>query len=724
MGIRVGIDLGTTFSAVARINQATGKPEIIKNIYGNPTTPSVLCFQPDGDILHGDDAKNMQGMGDTNTASFFKRSMGKLAVSFDILGKSYSPTDLSAILLKKLVQEAEAQSGESVDAAVITVPAYFTHIERAATKAAGAAAGIDVIAIINEPSAAAFAYGLNEKEGEQTVMIYDLGGGTFDVTIAQINKNNIQVLGCDGNHELGGKDWDDCIARYLAAQLYEEHGIEITDLAMVNTLLVAAEAAKKQLTARDRVTVPIHFKDIKTSVEISNEIFEEISHFLLGTTKDVTENLLASLGIGWHDLDGVILVGGSTRMRMIHKYVESMSGKPPLKGVNVDEAVALGAAIRANITSQGESIPSEQIGGFAVNQITIQGARAIIDATAHSLGLIAISEDGSCYTNSKIILRNSSIPAKATKPYGIRMKDKDTALEVYVLQGEHDRPLDNTIVHKYVVTGMKGPKHSEVVIEVTYGYTEDGIIEVSAMQQGTSKALDVDVQPIPDDMAWTDQPPSAGAKAGDISDLKIAVTSKSYDDIGAILRSMKLPYSNFRSIGYECDVLFINCGTSDRIDIKKLHDFVQNGGCVYISDFAADHLIGAFPGSMTYTKNGKSGRYKGTVMDPDLQSIVGKDINIYYDTIWVLVKKHKGDCMVVGKGGQYGGVPMMFSFQYGEGSVFFTSFHNHVQASEKEQMVLQAILLKQLGSFYDVGIHQIGKILGIDVDRIQNTLKS
>ena len=226
MSIRVGIDLGTTFSAVAKINEHSGKPEIIKNSFGSTITPSVLCFEENGRVLFGEDAKGMQGMGNTNAIAFFKRNMGNENFCVEFFGKTYDATELSAIFLKNLIKEAELTCGEKIEAAVITVPAYFTHKERQATIQAGEKAGIDVLAIINEPTAAAFAYGLNEKSNEQTVVIYDLGGGTFDVTIAKIDKNKIEILGSDGNHELGGKDWDDCIARYLAQQFYEEHGID------------------------------------------------------------------------------------------------------------------------------------------------------------------------------------------------------------------------------------------------------------------------------------------------------------------------------------------------------------------------------------------------------------------------------------------------------------------------------------------------------------------
>jgi len=526
MGIRVGIDLGTTFSAVARIDSETGKPVIIKNGYGGSVTPSVLCFNPDGTILYGEEAKNMQGMGDTNTASFFKRSMGKGDVSINMNGKTYTPTDLSAVLLKKLKEEAEAQTGETIDAAVITVPAYFSNLERAATMEAGKKAGLDVIAVINEPTAAAFAYGLNEKDAEQTILIYDLGGGTFDVTVAHVDKNKIQVLGSDGDPELGGKDWDDCIIRYLAQEFDKQYGEDIAgDLSMVNTLLVAAETAKKQLTARDKVKVPISYKHINGSIEITNEIFEDISDYRMTTTKDLTENLLKDLGLSWPQIDGVILVGGSTRMRMIHKYVQEMSGKPPLRGVNVDEAVALGAAIRANITLDGATLPPSKEN--VPNQsdqpvVTIQGAKKVVDTTAHSLGMISISKDGERFINDRIIKKHTTIPASDSQEYKYKTRSKDNELEIYVLQGEDDRPLDNTIVHKYVISKIEKTSPEESIIKVTYHYTSDNLIEVEAIQKETGKKLPVDIDTIPDDMSWTDgHPRDKPGQEGSFPDVEI-----------------------------------------------------------------------------------------------------------------------------------------------------------------------------------------------------------
>lgn len=509
MGIRVGIDLGTTFSSVARINADTGKPEIIKNSFGSPITPSVLCFEPDGNVLFGEDAKSMQGMGNTNAIAYFKRNMGNDAFCVEFFDKTYSTTDLSAILLRNLVREAEQTCGEKIDSAVITVPAYFTHKERQATIDAGRKAGIDVIAIINEPTAAAFAYGLNEKSKEQTVLIYDLGGGTFDVTIARINQNEINIIGSDGNHELGGKDWDDCIARYLVQRFQEEYGVDLSeDDEMVAALLVTAEKVKKQLTSRDEVKVPINYKDIRGNILITEQLFEEISDFLIGATKDLTDCLLASVGLTWSDITGTILVGGSTRMRMIHNYVKHMSGKEPLSGVNVDEAVALGAAIRANIDEEGNSVSSGILGSIGPGKSTaVIGAKTVSDVTAHALGMLAVSEDSERYVNSIIIPKNTTIPAERKRSYKFRTRAKDNELEVYVLQGAYERPLDNTFIDKYTITEIDKVEENPSVIEVSYRYTANGVVEVSAVQTETGKELPIRIEKIPSDMRWTDGSP-------------------------------------------------------------------------------------------------------------------------------------------------------------------------------------------------------------------------
>lgn len=509
MGISVGIDLGTTFSAVAKINETTGKPEIIKNSFGKNITPSVLCFEEDGNVLFGEDAKSMQASGDINTIAFFKRNMGNEVFNVEFFGKVYSATDLSAILLEKLVKEAEANVGEKIESAVITVPAYFTHKERQATIDAGKKAGLNVLAIINEPTAAALAYGLKDKNSEQTILIYDLGGGTFDVTIARITNDKIDILGSDGNHELGGKDWDDCIARYLADKFYEEYNIDLSEEEeMINSLLVIAENVKKQLTSKEEVNVPIIYKNIHTNIKITEKLFEEISSFLLNSTKDLTNNLISSIGLRWNDITGVILVGGSTRMRMVHNFVREMSGKEPLFGVNVDEAVALGAAIKANIAENENRINSSILGKVdARRNFKISGAKKVSDVTAHALGMIAISTDGERYINSIIIPKNTSIPAENTKSYKFKTHSNNNELEIYVLQGDYERPLDNIVINKYIITEIERTSQNPSVIDVTYKYNSNGVVDVIAFQKEINKQLPIRIENIEDDMSWTDFSP-------------------------------------------------------------------------------------------------------------------------------------------------------------------------------------------------------------------------
>ncbi len=509
MSIRVGIDLGTTFSVVAKIDEETGNPVVIKNSFGSSITPSVLSFESNGNILFGEEAKSMQSAGDKNTVAFFKRNIGHDMFSLDILGRTYNATDLSSIFLKKLIEEAEEQTGERIESAVITVPAYFTHKEREATIKAGEMAGIKVTSIINEPTSAAFAYGLNKHDKEQTVLIYDLGGGTFDVSIAKINDEKIEIIGSDGEHELGGKDWDDCIARYIAGEFQELYGIDLSDdEKMVQALIVKAEKVKKELTSKNAVVVPINYKGVKGKVTITEETFEEISQFLLETTQEITNRLLTSIEMNWSKIDGIILVGGSTRMRFIRSYVEKMSGKEPLYGVNVDEAVALGAAIRANITQDGQiiaALPNKKNSNY--HDLRLQGAKSVTDVTAHSLGMISVNADGSKYINSIIIRKNKKIPASNTKSFKFKPRHKDNELEVYVLQGEFKTVLDNTIINKYVIHGVEKIEADETVIDVTYKYTSNGVIKVSAMQKENNKKLPIRIEEVPEDMSWADRSP-------------------------------------------------------------------------------------------------------------------------------------------------------------------------------------------------------------------------
>ena len=532
MGIRVGIDLGTTFSAVARIDPKTGSPVIIRNGYDEATTPSVLSFEHDGRILYGQEAKERQEDGYVNVAAFFKRNMGLSAFFQNQFGKQYSATDYSGILLRFLKEEAEAQCGEHIDGAVITVPAYFTHRERTATMEAGKQAGLNVLAIINEPTAAAFAYGLNARQGKQTVLVYDLGGGTFDVTIAHIDKDRIDILGSDGDHALGGKDWDDCIAQYLLEEFEDRTGVDISDNPeAINAILVKAENTKKKLTSKKSVMVPMHYGGMRDSIEVTQDIFEGLSKKYMGITEMVTERLMSAINVTWKKLDGVILVGGSTRMKMVRDYVKRMSGREPMMGVNPDEAVALGAAIYANMLEEEIdqpkpllSLPSAKKSAEDTSApfLTIRGAKTIRDVTSHALGTIAISTDGNSYINNVIIKKNTPIPANETSGE-MELRGQDE-MEVYVLQGDSQRPLDNEILHKYVIHGIKRVAKGWPIIRVTYRYDSNGVVQVSAMQKGGAKELPIRIEPVPSDMSWTDESPKMHVASEGTADLAVLLT--------------------------------------------------------------------------------------------------------------------------------------------------------------------------------------------------------
>ncbi len=346
MSAVVGIDLGTTNSVVAYRN-AYGRPEVIPGRDGSNVTPSVIYFGVIPPVV-GQEAKEYARLGNDEIASFFKPHMGNPLFRLHFHGRDYDATDLSALVLKRLKEDAETKLGAAVDRAVITVPAYFADPQRLATIEAGRRAGLEVLRIINEPTAAALAYGLQKTDADETVLIYDLGGGTFDVTVARITPRDITVLATAGDHDLGGKNWDDRIATFLAEQFAAATGIDpLDDPLMLNEVLTVSERAKWTLSERASARITLQLGTQRKSFELSRAEFEAMTFPLMDRTRRLTEEALAEAGLTWEGLTGALLVGGSTRMPMVRQYVTGMSGKPPRGGVNVDEVVALGAAIQA-----------------------------------------------------------------------------------------------------------------------------------------------------------------------------------------------------------------------------------------------------------------------------------------------------------------------------------------------------------------------------------------
>ncbi len=500
MALSIGIDLGTTFSAAA-IVEHNGRPVVVKNSDGNPITPSVIAFNGSSPLV-GDEAKEMQALGEANIASFFKRSMGDRGFILEFNGQKYTPTQLSAIVLKKIKADSEKELGGTVTQAVITVPAYFNNFQRKATIEAGEMAGLEVLRIINEPTAAALAYGLDRLDKSQTLLVYDLGGGTFDVTIVKLSDKTIKVIATGGDHELGGKDWDDRIATFLGGQFQQEFGKDpLDDEESFQDLLTRTENAKKQLSKRDSVNVSIVHDGEKGSYTLTRERFEEMTADLMERTRQLCEQVLQDCGLGWRDIEGVLLVGGSTRMPMVHEFVTSMCGKKPLSRVNVDEAVALGAAIQAHMDSNGNN------GGKS--RFSLAGkSKETQDVMSHSMGMVAENQDRSRYVNSIIIAKNKPIPYSETRPYQLRTsRGKANNVEVYMLQGEHQDPLKCNILGKYVFSDISHTASRHAVLDIQYQYDRNGVVSVAAVQRETGQPLPLTVEPLPDDMSWLALPP-------------------------------------------------------------------------------------------------------------------------------------------------------------------------------------------------------------------------
>ncbi len=511
MSILVGIDLGTTNSVVACRN-VYGRPEIVPNRDGAPLTPSVLYFGTDPPAV-GHEAREYARLGDELVASFFKPHMGNPLYRLHFGGRDYDATDLSALVLRRLKEDAESALDQPVEHAVITVPAYFADAQRKATLAAGEAAGLHVLRILNEPTAAALAYGLQVERGDETVLIYDLGGGTFDVTIARVLPETVSVLATAGDHDLGGKNWDDRIATYLAERFAADTGLDpLDDPVALNEVLTLAERAKWQLSDRAATRITLQLGSKRQSYELSRDEFEGLTFPLMDRTRRLTEEALGESGLSWREMTAVLLVGGATRMPMVRRYVTEMSGQPPRPGVNVDEVVALGAAIQAAQEGDpGDSlkrIPGRQP-GVSFSRFTLVGPRRVHDVMSHSLGVVAVSEDGGSYINDTIIRRNLPIPVENARSYLLATHGgRNDRLEVYLTQGEARSPLDCSILGRYVFKGIQATD-VEVVVDVKLSYDANGVVQVRAVQRDTLKELAMTVEPVPDDLNWLGQSPEA-----------------------------------------------------------------------------------------------------------------------------------------------------------------------------------------------------------------------
>lgn len=512
----IGIDLGTTFCTVAVV-EGSAPPRVLANREGERITPSVIYFGDDVPLV-GTQAREMQALGDENVAYLFKRAMGDPHFSIHQGGVDYDAVALSTLLLKHLKADAESALGCEVEQAVITVPAYFNDQQRRATLKAGEDSGFEVLRIINEPTAAALAYGVGKGQDGQNVLVYDLGGGTFDISLVKMEKDVIRVLATDGDHHLGGRDWDDRITIWLANCFEEEFGSNpLDDSVSAGDLLVRCENAKKHLSTRESVRITIDHNGDRARYSLSQKLFEEQTADLMERTQKLTEQVLVDRNMSWDQLTGVLLVGGSTRMPMVRKYVHSMSGRPAMTGVNVDEAVALGAALQAShdvaLRSQSEQGSRPRL-----------GARRALDVMSHSLGVVAVSKEGDRYLNSIIIPKNRAIPCTESRPFQLdTLPGSDNELEVYMLQGESDQPLDCSVLGRYHFREVSHVSKGKAVLDIQYAYDSNGLVNVAALDRATGKELPLEIESLPEDLSWLGLPPEQNLQGGKAAHLTVVL---------------------------------------------------------------------------------------------------------------------------------------------------------------------------------------------------------
>ena len=486
-GRAVGIDLGTTLSKLAYIDEG-GRPVLVPNAEGELLTPSVVAFTKTT-VFVGRDALREVLANPSRCVMHVKRQMGNPKWRHKVDGETYTPEAISALILKKLKKDAELHIGP-IHKAVITVPAYFDDARRKATEDAGALAGLEVLDIVNEPTASALAYGLSRDDEDGVFLVYDLGGGTFDVTVIEKRGHEFITLATDGDVELGGKDWDERLVDYLAAKFRAEFGDDPRENPQAHAYLgISAEEAKKTLSRRAGASVPVSYKGHWGNYEVTREQFESLTEDLLAVTQLTTEMVLEEAGVTWEGITKILPTGGSTRMPMVQRLLERVSGKTVKSEVSVDEAVAAGAAIHAAICDLNRPDRIRDISAAAAERL---GKIRTVDVAAHALGLIIKDARTLQYRNDVLIPKNTRLPVSITKNYQTSM-DNQTKVLLQVVQGDAPAPDANITIGQLAVAGLPPGRPAGTLVKVTYSYDRKGRVHVAAEDQHSGRLVSAEI---------------------------------------------------------------------------------------------------------------------------------------------------------------------------------------------------------------------------------------